>query len=84
MKRLLGAFGLAALAEKLKGLIRENISAGEELALGRGLRAGRRVRGAARSEDERSGKELGDGAEFNVEWGMNQAVILSFEGAPPV
>ena len=38
------------------------------------------VKGA---RDERTGKDLGDGKEFAFDWTMNQAVVLSFAGAPP-
>jgi len=33
--------------------------------------------------DERAGKKLPDGSEFKFDWVMNEAVVLSFEGAPP-
>ena len=33
--------------------------------------------------DERSGQSLGSGQEFKLDWKMNAAVVLSFEGAPP-
>ena len=33
--------------------------------------------------DERAGKSLGDGDTFNLTWKMNEAVVLSFKGAPP-
>jgi hypothetical protein len=33
--------------------------------------------------DERAGKELGEGKEFTFDWPMNQAIVVSFEGAPP-
>ena len=31
-------------------------------------------------KDERTGKDLGSGKEFQVEWAMNEAVVLSFDG----
>jgi hypothetical protein len=33
--------------------------------------------------DERAGKDLGSGKSFNFDWKMNEAVVLSFDGAPP-
>jgi hypothetical protein len=40
--------------------------------------------GAVRGvRDERTGKALDDGKEFRFDWPMNQALIVSFEGAPP-
>ena len=40
--------------------------------------------GAVRdARDERTGKALGEGAEFKFDWTMNQAVVMSFAGAPP-
>ena len=33
--------------------------------------------------DERMGKDLGDGTEFKFDWKMNEALVLSFDGAPP-
>jgi len=33
--------------------------------------------------DERSGKELGHGKEFGLDWAMNEAKIVSFSGPPP-
>jgi hypothetical protein len=35
------------------------------------------------ARDERTGKELGDGREFKFDWPMNEAVVISFAGAPP-
>jgi hypothetical protein len=35
------------------------------------------------ARDERTGKELGDGREFKFDWTMNEAVVISFAGAPP-
>lgn len=34
--------------------------------------------------DERAGKALGSGKEFPLDWTMNEAVVLSFAGRPPV
>ncbi len=34
-------------------------------------------------KDERSGKKLGDGKAFKVDWTRNEAVVLSFAGQPP-
>ncbi len=33
--------------------------------------------------DERTGKDLGGGSEFKFDWKMNEAIVLSFDGAPP-
>lgn len=33
--------------------------------------------------DERTGKALADGSQLKFDWKMNEAVVLSFEGAPP-
>lgn len=33
--------------------------------------------------DERTGKDLGEGTEFKFAWKMNEAIVISFEGAPP-
>ena len=33
--------------------------------------------------DERTGRDLGAGTEFRFDWKANEAVVLSFEGAPP-
>jgi len=33
--------------------------------------------------DERAGKDLGDGDKFQLNWRMNEAVVLSFDGPPP-
>ena len=33
-------------------------------------------------KNERTGKNLGSGTSFNVEWVQNQAVVLSFDGSP--
>ncbi len=33
--------------------------------------------------DERTGKDLGGGTEFKFDWPMNEAIVISFEGAPP-
>lgn len=33
--------------------------------------------------DERTGKEMGEGDEFKFKWVMNQAIVVSFAGAPP-
>ena len=38
------------------------------------------VKGA---RDERTGKDLGAGKEFPMDWPMNQALVVSFEGPPP-
>jgi hypothetical protein len=32
------------------------------------------------ARDERTGKALGDGAEFKVDWKVNEAVLISFDG----
>jgi hypothetical protein len=34
-------------------------------------------------KDERSGKDLGAGKEFALNWKLNEAVVLSFAGDPP-
>jgi hypothetical protein len=33
--------------------------------------------------DERAGRELGNGRQFQLNWPMNEAVIVSFAGSPP-
>jgi hypothetical protein len=33
--------------------------------------------------NERSGKALADGSEYRFDWKMNEAIVLSFDGAPP-
>jgi hypothetical protein len=33
------------------------------------------------ARDERTGKDLGDGKEFKFDWTINQAVVMSFQGA---
>jgi hypothetical protein len=33
--------------------------------------------------DERTGKALTEGSEFKFDWKMNEAIVLSFDGAPP-
>ena len=33
--------------------------------------------------DERTGRELGAGREFRLDWTMNEAVVVSFPGPPP-
>jgi len=35
------------------------------------------------AKDERDGRNLGDGDHFQFSWPMNEAVVMSFEGAPP-
>jgi hypothetical protein len=37
----------------------------------------------AGARDERTGKDLGAGSEFKFDWPMNQAIVMSFAGAPP-
>ena len=34
------------------------------------------------ARDERAGKDLGNGKQFRLEWAMNEAIVLSFAGAP--
>ena len=43
-----------------------------------------KLAGAVKSvRDERAGKALPDGDTFRLAWTMNEAVVVSFEGAPP-
>jgi hypothetical protein len=35
------------------------------------------------AKDERTGKALGAGADFTLDWKMNEAVVVSFAGDPP-
>ena len=44
------------------------------------LRFAADVQGA---RDERTGKSLGDGAEFTFDWARNEAIVVSFGGSPP-
>ena len=49
-------------------------------AVGITLQLAGKVRNA---RDERDGRKLGDGDHFQFTWKMNEAVVMSFEGAPP-
>ena len=35
------------------------------------------------ARDERTGKPLGDGQAFDLDWRMNEALVISFAGVPP-
>jgi hypothetical protein len=37
----------------------------------------------AKVRDERTGKDLSDGSAFKFDWKKSEAIVLSFEGAPP-